>query len=257
MVLLQTLSTFQHGSINLIGFGLALINFLLAYGLGHLVVRQVLPVYVSRKILHISFYLLPLFARAWIPRVYLHHLGLSYTVGVLIHFLLYAQTFRNRSRFLNISFASLDREEDRPFSMRLLLLQKAEKLLVVNASYLFSYQFLKPRVFYLVAYFAVTFGDGLAEPVGNWIKSPKYKTYSLFATRGNFRTVAGSACVYAVTALLIIWLLPHHDPHFFLQLLIVPVAATLLEALSPKTLDNPFVFGGTLWALHLVESLPV
>lgn len=239
---------------DLIGLGLVVVNFLLHWLLGALVLRKVLPVFVTRKIIHITFYTIPFLLRANLDRSLMAGFAFSFTLGSLIRLMLFADFFQKRSSILRVCFAALDREEDRPYSFYLLAIQKIGKLLVINATKLMAPELLRPRRFYAIALLAVALGDGLAEPIGRWIKSPRYRTYSVFKTRGNYRTLAGSGCVYIVVFLLICYFWPSDRPDFYYQLLIVPVVATLLEAFSPKSIDNPTIFAGTLLTLQLIHS---
>ncbi len=190
-----------------------------------------------------------------VPSEYLDNYGPSLVAMALLKLILYSKPLRSRSLLLGKAFASLDRPEDQPYTLALLTVQKVMHLGILYAGRYFYPGYMSEIVFYDIAYLSLAIGDGLAEPIGRLVKSPRYKTFSIFPTRGNYRTLAGSSCVFLTTFLLIYYLYPTSGVDFYLQLLIVPVAATIIEALSPSTLDAAFLFFGVYFCQALVNHL--
>ena len=230
-------------------------NILLAALLGHFVLKGYLRVFITRKIIHITFYLLPFIVLKTVPAEYLQNYGPSLALMAFLKLVLYMKPVRSRSRLLTKAFASLDRPEDQPYTLALLSVQKVMHLVILYAGKYFYPGYMSERVFYDIAYLTLALGDGLAEPIGRLVKSPRYKTFSIFPTRGNYRTVAGSSCVFVTTFLLIYYMYPTHGVDFYLQLLIVPVVATAIEAMSPSTLDAAFLFFGIYFCQAYINHL--
>lgn len=230
-------------------------NLTYAYGLGRLVQRNVMPVYVSRKIMHVVFLLLPFWMVRFAPRVLMADFTLNLGIFWFLNLALYTQVVRSKIPFFNTCFAALDRPEDRPFSLRLLVVQKISFLVIFAAVRNLNEGLFDAPVFYTIAFMTVVFGDGLAEPIGRTIRSYRYRTFSIFRTGNNFRTLAGSACVFLVSWLLIFNFYPPDRPEFILQLILVPFVATATEGFAPKTLDNALLFYATFGSLHAVAGV--
>lgn len=242
-------------SLNFFALICFLTNLLTAYFLGRLVVAGRVPVFISRKILHITFYLMPFVIVRTVDLSLLRYFGLSLAFFAMLKLALYTKIVRERVSFLNYCFAALDRPEDRPYTLRLLFIQKASHALIINLGKFLSPDFMKPAIFFSVAYLTLTFGDGLAEPVGRLVKSYRYKVFSIYQTRENYRTVAGSLCVYFAALLLVYFYYPESKPEFIYQLMFIPVLATLFEAWSPRAMDAPFLFFGVFFSMHFIANV--
>lgn len=229
-------------------------NLLCAYFLGRLVLKKSFPVFYSRKIIHILFYPMPLVIARTFVRSLLTGFGYSLAVMAIVKLILYMEYFRKRIPFLKYCFAALERPEERPYSLHLLAIQKFSFIIIMNLGKWMNPHFMTPFIYYMIAYMTLALGDGLAEPVGRTIKSYKYRVYSVFKTRENYRTVAGSLCVFIVPFLTILLYYPRAQPEFIYQLLLVPVIAMVLEAISPKALDAPILFFGTFFSLHMIRG---
>jgi hypothetical protein len=230
-------------------------NLITAYLLGRFVVWGKIPVFVSRKIIHVLFFFLPFLMSITVDRGLLTNFRSSLAFFAVLKLILYMQPIRERIRPLNYCFAALDRPEDRPHTLALLAIQKVSFIAIMSLGLYFTPEFNKPFLFYAIAYLTLTFGDGLAEPIGRTVKSYRYRVYSLFNTRENYRTVAGSACVFVVVFLLVFLIYPQGRPEFLYQLLLAPVVATALEAVSPKSLDAPVLFFGTFFFLQFIDKV--
>jgi dolichol kinase len=227
--------------------GALILLYVLSYGLGRLVIRGTMIVHDTRKIQSISFFLcataLMVFydrAHGWIDNVFT-------TIYPLIWVLSFLEPIRNRIPFLKTCFASIDRPEDRPFTIIWLstafvvgywvLLAMMEWLSIYNAAHLI-----------FITVFISTFGDGLAEPIGIRFGRHKYQTHALFTKKKYVRSIEGSACVALSAIAGIIAMYDYFTPsQLCAMLLLMPICMTLTEAKSPHTWDNPF--------LHLVGGL--
>jgi phytol kinase len=86
-------------------------------------------------------------------------------------------------------------------------------------------------------------GNGLAEPVGVRFGKRKYETRALFTDKKYTRSIEGSLCVFLSGVLAILIMSDHLTlTEVFLGLLVIPIAMTLAEALSPHTWDGPFLY---------------
>ena len=88
-------------------------------------------------------------------------------------------------------------------------------------------------------------GDGLAEPVGIWLGTHKYRARSCMEKTYYQRSYEGSACVFLVTVACVVGLYAsfHNFWQFFAALMTMPTAMALAEALAPHTMDPPFLMG--------------
>jgi len=112
-------------------------------------------------------------------------------------------------------------------------------------------------VLIFITFLIAGIGDGLAEPVGVRFGKHAYKTHALFTNKKYTRTIEGSLCVFFSGILAVVLLLEHlTQTQFILALLIIPLAMTLAEALSPHTWDAPFLYlvGGSTTVLVLELS---
>lgn len=97
-------------------------------------------------------------------------------------------------------------------------------------------------------------GDGLAEPVGVRFGKRTYKVYALFTDRKYTRTLEGSLCVFLSGILAVaLHIEVLNQQQLILAMLIIPIAMTFAEALSPHTWDGPFLYlvGGASTVLVL------
>ncbi len=148
-------------------------------------------------------------------------------------------------------FATFNRREDRPFTLKWLFTQYLATYLVAIPFWLvFKKQNHTEAILIIILINAI--GDGLAEPIGiRWGKH-KYRVTAIFTTR----SLQGSACVFVV-AVIVIFLFRNNftTPQFIIALIAVPAVATLAEAKSPHTMDSPFIFlftSITLCGVYLV-----
>lgn len=232
-----------------------LFNFGLSYLLGLGVKLGWYPSFVSRKILHISFFLLPYYFGRELSGQFAVNFAISFSVLTTLRYALYVERVRRRVRFLEVSFLAYERIEDRPYNLHYLFFQRVVQLLFINLPAVFLPEFFRPSYMYQIAFMILVFGDGLAEPVGRWVKSPKYSVFTLWLEKPSHRSWAGSVCVYVVSFICVVAYYPSDRPEFVLQLILLPLIATSIEALAPHSLDNPFILLGSFWFMRFIQNL--
>jgi len=170
---------------------------------------------------------------------------------------------RKRVGFARTMFASVDRAEDRPYTLLWLTTQNAAYfLLFIPLTYALiaknRYQLM------LIPVLIIGFGDGLAEPVGITWGKHKYTARAIWyngkCCAGSFtRSIEGSAVVYGVSLVscLACWPWWANKVQVGVAAGVIPVAVTLAEAFGPHAWDNPFLLavGGGIIVL-LVYTIP-
>lgn len=237
------------GTVGAVGF-----NTLVSYCTGRLHQRNptVWKVNYTRKISHFCMFMMQILVRYVVQLddeiETVSTLIVTSTLYMMLYHLVLLKPFRKRFKWARVVFLSLDRPEDRPYTLRWLTTQ--------NIAY---YMVFTPLMYCLIAvdkfqlYFIPTLvvglGDGLAEPVGvKWGKH-KYTTRAIWyegrCCYGKFtRSLEGSACVFIVTVLSIgIMANQFTLTQLGVAFGVLPISMTLAEAWSPHTWDTPFLFG--------------
>jgi dolichol kinase len=227
----------------------------LALLLGILVVKYNFRVNYSRKVIHFFIFFSPYIIRELfhyeetiLSQITVALVGIS-TLAI------YVKPVRNNVKIVSLMFATFDRPEDRPHSLRWLFTQYLATYLVALPLWLFfkarGHTEAIPIIILINA-----IGDGLAEPVGVTWGRHQYKVKAIFTNQLYKRSIEGSLCVF-LTAVLVI--LAYHQSfntrQFFCALAAVPITAMLAEAKSPHTWDSPFIFLFTGLALIGIYSL--
>lgn len=215
--------------------------FLIQCGCGLLAVYKGVKVNYTRKIVHFSIFLIPIY----LDRVFAYKGTLNlFVAGSLLSIailLIYIKPIRERIFLVGLMFASIDRPEDRPHSLLWLATQVfAGFMVIIPMGLLFAANDLQHLL--LIPIWINAIGDGLAEPVGVRFGRHTYSANALFTNRKYHRTLEGSACVYFASLAII----AAHHVHFTLPqltvaLVVVPVVMTLAEAFSPHTWDTPLL----------------
>ena len=127
----------------------------------------------TRKIQHFAAYLVPLLSPPTEPLGILPHLWES--LFVLFMFLVLIKPIREFSTFFMLQFNSLDRVEDRPNTLKWIVLgNMLPGLLIITIFKQIFETSLGLPLLASVVVFTVAIGDGLAEPVGTYLGKKKY-----------------------------------------------------------------------------------
>ena len=194
----------------------------------------------TRKLQHFAAYLAPLINPFGKHEGLLPHLW--ETLFVMLTFLLLIKPLRENVRLFMLQFNSMDRPEDRPHTLKWIILGNVLPglLLSVYFQYLFE-KVLNAPFLVMIVVIAVSIGDGLAEPVGMYLGKHKYTVPAWNFKRRYTRSYAGSACVFITT--LIAVLAFHGDfqtmRQFIAALVILPPLMTFAEAFAPHSMDTP------------------
>ena len=139
-------------------------------------------------------------------------------------------------------FCSVERPEDRPFTLTWLYTQFiASYLVLIPLLAYFESREMLPLVMIIIIANGV--GDGLAEPVGIRFGKRKYTTYALFTKQKYVRSYIGSACVLITTVIAILAFHQYfNSTQLIAALLLMPILITLAEAFSPHTWDSPLIY---------------
>ena len=226
-----------------------------AYLCGLAVNHRNVRVNYTRKIMHFTQFLLPTILYELLP------FGLSpleETLGVafyLFGFVIFVRPVRERVPVIKTMFASIDRPEDRPYTLLWVVSQYAVAGLALMPLRYFA-SVTDAAALVLIPILINGIGDGLAEPVGVRFGRHPYRTSGLFVDRDYVRTLEGSACVFVVSIISVVLMREVFTPlQLVFSLILIPVCMTLTEAKSPHSWDAPFLYfiGGTL--LMLIKIL--
>ena len=196
----------------------------------------------TRKIQHFAAYLVPLLSPPTAPLGILPHLWES--LFVLFMFLVLIKPVREFSTFFMLQFNSLDRVEDRPNTLKWIILgNMLPGLLIITIFKQVFETYLELPMLASVVVLTVAIGDGLAEPVGTYLGKKKYIVPSWNLKNRYVRSYAGSACVYVAALLfLILYREQFANLHEFLTAMILfPPTMTLSEAFAPHSMDTPIM----------------
>lgn len=218
----------------------------------------------TRKFQHFAAYAVPLLVHmkgsADVPGSAILHLAWGDVVP-LLGFLVLIKPIREMKVIgtpFMMMFNSLDRPEDRPDCLKWIIGGNILPglFIIIGFHLLFATQF-EPLQAQLVMIFVLVagVGDGLAEPVGIYFGTHKYKTRSCTSADLYTRSLEGSACVFLTT---FVWLIFYadcfpHESQFWLLMVVLPPVMALAEATSPHTMDTPIlmILGGALIYLDL------
>lgn len=215
---------------------------LVSYGCGLLVVYRSIKVNYTRKIVHFSLFLIPIY----LDQVFVFERTLTVAfasataaVGAL---LVYIKSFRERIPVFQMMFNSIDRPEDRPYTLLWLITQTIVAYIVI-IPFIFLFVTYGFRELIMIPLLITAIGDGLAEPVGVRFGRHKYRVRALTTNRTYYRTLEGSSCVFFASLLIVGVHYAHFSPtQFIAAMVLMPIVMTLTEAFSPHTWDTPTLF---------------
>ncbi len=194
----------------------------------------------TRKLQHFAAYLIPLLGPAAAPFGLLPHLWEA--LLVMLAFLLLIKPVREHSTFFMLQFNAMDRPEDRPNTLKWIVLGNLLPALVLGTVFQQVFEdFLKEPKMALIIVFIVGIGDGLAEPVGIYLGKKKYTVPSWNMKKRYVRSYAGSACVFLSSLLFVGLFYPEFNTlnQFIAAMIVLPPVMTFAEAYAPHSMDTP------------------
>ena len=223
------------------------------YFLGSLVYYKNVKVNYTRKIGHFGLFFLPMLIVYMTGDVY----GISGLLIAVPTLLFIHPRIRNKISFFRRTFLAIDRPEDRPNTVRWFYLQFLLMVMLITVltglSEILGVSWVGVNI--LIGPL-ISVGDGLAEPIGVRFGKHRYRCYSIFPLIRNkyYRTLEGSATVFIGSLLvLIIFQGFFTNPQFIVALITIPLTITLSEAISPHTMDQPFMAFLTGIMLFLIK----
>ncbi len=195
----------------------------------------------TRKLQHFAAYLVPLIAAGTHPKGILPHIWES--LFVLLIFLLLIKPIRENSRFFMLQFNSLDRPEDRPNTLKWIVLGNILPGLILATVFRQLFEQLGEPNLVLIIIFIIGIGDGLAEPVGIYLGKKKYVVPSWSMGKQYVRSYAGSACVF-ISGIVFTFMFFgefNHIAQFIAAIILIPPVMTLVEAVAPHSMDTPLM----------------
>ena len=179
---------------------------------GLLVLKKNIKVNYTRKINHFSLLFIPFLLDLVLKKTNNSGGNESIEEGILfsalglglglLYLLLFLKPIRSRIKILDTAFLSIDRPEDRPFTLLWITTQTAANFLVMIP--FSTYLMIIDRMDLVFIIMLINgFGDGLAEPVGIRFGKHKYKTYALFTKKKYERSLEGSTCVFIASIIVI------------------------------------------------------
>lgn len=217
-------------------------------------VQRGVRVNYTRKIFHFTLFFFPLYLASIIPFEASIKTTLISGAVLLICLSTLCEPVRARSNFLRVVYSSIDRPEDRPYTLIWASTQLFATYIVLVAMVALLATYDKTVLIFITVLVA-GIGDGLAEPVGVRFGKREYRVHALFTDKKYVRTIEGSACVF-ISGLLAVMLLSEQLSHtqLVLAFLLIPITMTLAEALSPHTWDGPFLYlSGGLITIFVLE----
>jgi dolichol kinase len=234
-----------------------LISFVLCYVNGLLVERYHVKVNYTRKVYHFFVVIYSLYGYLLIRYDPSPTTDSIWGLVTTLSWAMYLPAVRNRVPFIQTMFRSLDRPEDRPYTLRWIFLQFVLGFAVIIPTS-FALAGMGMRHLIGIPTLINGFGDGLAEPVGIRFGKHKYQVRALFTDKRYTRSIEGSLCVLisGIFAVLV-YQSSFTTAQLLLALTIIPIAMTLAEAFSPHTVDTPslFLVGGV--AVYAILQLPM
>lgn len=195
----------------------------------------------TRKLQHFAAYMVPLVIKS----EYSGPLALAWgDFFSMLGFLVLIKPIREHSKFFMLQFNSLDRPEDRPNTLKWIIVGNIAPGMFILM--FFKWLFASHGALTFIIVFITGIGDGLAEPVGITWGKHKYKTHSCFSKKKYTRSWEGSACVFLSG--MIFPALQYADFGNFTQvllaMLILPPTMAYAEATAPHTMDTPVLMIG-------------
>ncbi|KAL4147445.1 hypothetical protein PRNP1_011201 [Phytophthora ramorum] len=206
----------------------------------------------TRKLQHFAAYMVPLVIKS----DYSGPIALAWgDLFTMLGFLVLIKPIREHSKFFMLQFNSLDRPEDRPNTLKWIIVGNIAPGMFILM--FFKWLFAAQGALTFILVFITGIGDGLAEPVGITWGKHKYKTRSCFSKNKYTRSWEGSACVF-VSGLVFPALQYAAFDNFWqvlLSMLILAPTMAYAEATAPHTMDTPVLMIGCGVILYAIVNL--
>jgi len=221
----------------------------------------------TRKIQHFAAYAVPIFVSSPVADT---PLTLCWgDMATLAGFLITIKPIRESTAFFMMQFNSYDRPEDRPHTLKWIVLGDIVPGMVALVLFYAWIQFGGWSVnghsateLAFIFIMITGLGDGLAEPVGVHWGTHKYEVGAIMGGghRKYTRSIEGSCCVAWFSYLFVAmrWYLFANATAFWLTMLFLPPLMAWAEARSPHTMDTPFLFimgGAFCWLMLFVPPV--
>lgn len=226
------------------------------YLTGLLVVKKWVKVNYTRKINHFALLIVP-FLMGMIVQTN-NSLGTSladyfmqfvWLLSGLLFFVLFIKPVREKVSVCNTAFLSIDRPEDRPYTLKWMVTQTAANFIAAIPISFYLGMINKPELIFILILINGIW-DGLAEPIGIKFWKHKYKTFALFTNKKYERSIEGSLTVFIVSLMVILLFASSFSTlQLIITLLTLPIIMTITEAKAPHTWDNPLLFA--VWSIVL------
>ncbi|CAI5739694.1 unnamed protein product [Peronospora farinosa] len=206
----------------------------------------------TRKLQHFAAYMVPLVIKSDYEGLIALAWGDFFT---MLGFLVLIKPIRECSNFFMLQFNSLDRPEDRPNTLKWIVVGNIAPGMFILMFFKWLFGAQGALTFILV--FITGIGDGLAEPVGITWGRHKYKAYSCFSKNKYIRSWEGSACVF-MSGLVFPALQYAAFDNFWqvlLSMLILAPTMAYAEATAPHTMDTPVLMIGCGVILYAIVNL--
>jgi len=211
----------------------------------------------TRKIQHFAAYAVPILMPSPIPKGALELAWSDWCT--LMGFVILIKPFREALAFFMVQFNAMDRPEDRPHTLKWIvlgdILPGMVVIIVFNAILsAFTVNGYSAAELTYIFVMVTGLGDGFAEPVGVHWGQHKYQVASIGGASHRLytRSFEGSCCVAWFTYVFVAqcWYLFPNATSFWITQILLPPMMAVAEAKSPHTMDTPFLFfvGGVwLW----------
>jgi phytol kinase len=212
------------------------------FAMSTLVVKYNVKVNYTRKVIHMSYFLFP----QLLDKVLLKYEKDKYTeiwnVWIILFLLLVvSEEIRKKIPFINFLFKSIDRPEDKPYTLIWFSSQILWTLIVLIPFSVYYSKIGKINLIF-IPILVNALADGLAEPIGVRYGEHKYKTKGCLSKKEYERSYEGSMCVFIVTLIILLCYIPYmYINQVIFCIMSIPLATTITEATSPHTWDSPLI----------------
>ncbi len=222
--------------------------------LGWAVLEVGVKVNYTRKLNHFVLFMLPIGLAPLLPYEPNVWTITASAVVFLATTTVFIRPIRDRFSMVRTAFASVDRPEDRPYTLCWIITQALAAYATLVAIFFVLRASGDPRLI-TIPLLITAIGDGLAEPVGVRFGRHRYRVISWVSGREYVRSWEGSACVLVSSIVILLCMSSMLTTvQLICLLLLLPPLMTLIEAVAPHSWDAPFLYlaGGAAIALVLL-----